>query len=102
MLETYLYCTILFDFAVDSQWLFKVQNYSFVICHTRESSLFIQNAIVNLDEIAIDDDDVISQEPITDEDEESNDRLSISSNEYDTMLNDRDSLASLVSEHKLT
>lgn len=57
---------------------------------------------MNLDEIAIDDDDVISQEPITDEDEESNDRLSISSNEYDTMLNDRDSLASLVSEHKLT
>lgn len=57
---------------------------------------------MNLDEIAIDDDDVISQEPITDEDEESNDRLSISSNEYDTMLNDRDSLASLVSEQKLT
>ena len=79
-----------------------MQNYSFAICHTRESCLFIQNAIVNLDEIAIDDDDVISQEPITDEDEESNDRLSISSNEYDTMLNDRDSLASLVSEQKLT
>lgn len=50
---------------------------------------------MNLGEIAIDD-DVISQEPITDEEFESNERLSISSNEYDTMLNDRDSLASLV------